>query len=521
VRRNRTRVGRSPRRVLDGYYVEDSPGYVTDAIWMATGNFHARDDVNGLNIGTYLPVAVPIGLFGKSEIALSLWPLLSSLLGVISIAGAATILFGRRFAFLAALLYATYPGDVFFSTVVMPDSIQAGWLTFSVFLVVLAYAGPLPRRYWRLAAGGLAMGACHLIRANDVILVVVGIGAVVLFSTVWKHEPAAAVARGCLVYLAGWILINALEGLAYWWARGDFFHRFHVVTRHYGSADSIQQWGLNVDARTIPFSIFPPLQWWTLGGWGQLNHEQAYHSLTFVLAVASIVTAGVVLISSKGRTSGRALAGFLFGVLWLCWPLLYHQLGSQSLTHFVAMHRLSRHLVVYAPGAVFATVAGLFLIKEAAPAWLSVVARRTLIAAALVILLIHLNLSWRGEQIAHDSFQRIKGTYARIRERLPAGVRTIAADPADLAVFDFWLNRLEAEHVKLVPFANYSSCDELQSGIVLTYSNPGWQGLSAPVIRETVNRLPCLLDPPDSWKLVYGGYPEKVFLLDAKSDALH
>jgi hypothetical protein len=44
-------------RVLywNGYYAEDAPGYVTDAIWMALGEYRARDDVNGLNVGTYLP----------------------------------------------------------------------------------------------------------------------------------------------------------------------------------------------------------------------------------------------------------------------------------------------------------------------------------------------------------------------------------------------------------------------------------------------------------------------------------
>jgi hypothetical protein len=86
----------------NGYYTEDSPGYVTDAISAALRDYHARDNVNGLNVGTYLPVAIPIALFGKSEIALSLWPLFCSLLGVVSLAGAATILFGRGFGLLAA-----------------------------------------------------------------------------------------------------------------------------------------------------------------------------------------------------------------------------------------------------------------------------------------------------------------------------------------------------------------------------------------------------------------------------------
>ena len=84
-------------RYWNGYYTEDSPGYVTDAIWAALGQYHARDNVNGLNVGTYLPVAIPLRLFGKSELALSLWPLFCSLLGVASLAGAAAILFGRRF----------------------------------------------------------------------------------------------------------------------------------------------------------------------------------------------------------------------------------------------------------------------------------------------------------------------------------------------------------------------------------------------------------------------------------------
>ena len=58
----------------NGYYTEDSPGYVTDAIFASLGQYHARDHVNGLNVGTYLPVAIPIALLGKSEIALSIWP---------------------------------------------------------------------------------------------------------------------------------------------------------------------------------------------------------------------------------------------------------------------------------------------------------------------------------------------------------------------------------------------------------------------------------------------------------------
>ncbi len=143
--------------------------------------------------------------------------------------------------------------------------------------------------------------------------------------------------------------------------------------------------------------------------------------------------------------------------------------------------------------------------------------RRTVAAiAAAAVLATQLCFSWRGEQVAYSAYHRIKDTYVRIREHLPPDVRTIVADPGDLCFLDFWLNPLGVERVKIMAFANYSRCDELPSGVVLTHSNPGWEGLSAPVIQETVGRLPCLIRPPAHWRMLYEGHPERVYLIDAE-----
>jgi hypothetical protein len=101
----------------------------------------------------------------------------------------------------------------------------------------------------------------------------------------------------------------------------------------------------------------------------------------------------------------------------------------------------------------------------------------------------------------------------RALDRLPIETRTIVADPGDLGFFDFWLNPLGVERVRLIALANYATCEDLDAGVVLTFSNPGWEGLNAPVIQETVARLPCLLTPPVNWRLLYDGYPEKVYLV--------
>lgn len=495
----------------NGYYVEDAPGYVTDAIWAALGDYHARDHVNGLNVGTYLPVALPIYLFGKSEVALGLWPMACSLLGLLSMTGVTYLLFGPRLGLVAALLYATHPGDVFFSSVVMPDAMQAGWLSCSMFLAVYAFVHEGERARKILLAAGVAMGVCHLIRANDVALLPIGMVAVAACARIWRGRDAWTSAGDCAVFLTGWATVQIAEGLAYLWAADDFLLRFHVVTRHYGTVASIAQAGLNVDPHTIPFSLVPPLLWWRDGTWGQLNQDQAYHALLFCWAALLLAAGGVLLPIERKRVSRRALAGIVIALVWFLWPLAYHQFGSQSLTHFVPMHRLSRHLVVYAPGAIFAIAAGAFYCGASVQRLNLRPARALVGASALGMLTIHLYFDWQGAGLAHAAFYRIKDTYSRIRLRLPAEVEAIVADPGDLCFFDFWMNPLGSERVRMRAFAGYSSCDDIQGGVVLTQSNPGWEGMAAPAIRDTVERLPCLTRPPAHWRLLYDGYPEKVF----------
>ena len=499
----------------NGYYTEDAPGYVTDAIWIVLGNYHARHYVNGLNVGTYLPVALPIWILGKREVALALWPLACSLVGLLSIAGSARVLFGRPYGVLAAFLYATHPGDVFFSTVVMPDALQAGWVSLSLLLAVAAYVRPESQRRGMLAGAGVAMGVCHLIRANGVLLLPVGMAAVLACSTVWAGRRRGAVAGDCAAYAAGWALVGAAEGVAYLLGAGDFLLRYHVVDRHYGTVESIARAGLNTDPGTIPLTLLAPAAWWLHGGWGALNQDQAYHGLLFCWAIALLAIGAVALAVPRARADRRALAGFAIAAAWLLWPLLYHQFGSQSLTRQVPMHRLSRHLVVYGPGAIFAIVAGCFLAGEAIRTSGSARVRQVALSMGVLALAVHSWFNWQGEQIAFGAFHRIKDTYVRIREHIPEGTRTIVADPGDLCFFDFWMNPLGSERVKMVPFAVYERCEQIREGIILTHSNPGWQG-GAPIILETLTRLPCLAQPPVNWQLVYRGHPERVYLVAAR-----
>jgi hypothetical protein len=239
--------------------------------------------------------------------------------------------------------------------------------------------------------------------------------------------------------------------------------------------------------------------------------------LLFWWALASLPV-GLAALYGARPLSRRGVAGFAIAALWFSWPLLYHQFGSQSLTAYVPIHRLSRHLVVYAPGAVFATVAGCYLVTAAMRGALPAV-RRSVAAGGCALLAVHLAFNGQGERIAHDAYQQIKGTYGRIRRHLPPHVATITADPGDLAFFDFWLNAPGRMDVRGIPFSSVSRCEEIAGGVVLTFSNPGWEGLSAEIIQRTVERLPCLVRPPSNWQLLSDGYPEKVYLVVGPPDA--
>jgi hypothetical protein len=494
---------------FNGYYTEDAPGYVTDATWLAVGNYHVRNHVNGLNVGTYLPVALPLAVFGKTEAALAIWPLACSLLGLLSLAGAARLFFGPAYGLLAAFLYATYPGDVFFSTVVMPDAVQAGWASLSFFLIVAGRRSPAHRRL--LIAAGAAMGVCHLARANAVLLLPAGLIATSICALA-SGGRARAAAVDAAMYLAGWASVLAAEAVVYGIFTGDVLWRLHVVQAHYGSPDSIARAGLNVDPRTIPFSVFAPVEWWLRGARGRLNQDQAYHGLLFCLAVALLAGGAIALGRQRSRRNHTTAAGLAVGAAWLLWPLVFHQYGSQSLTEYVPMHRLSRHLIVYAPGAMFAIAAGTCALAEAVRDTRRIRLTVAAWALALAALAGHLAYNWQGARLAFDAFHTIKETYVRIRLRLPADVGTISGDPGDLCFFDFWMNPLGSERVRMVAFAAYDRCDQIGTGVVLTQSNRGWQD-NAPVIAETVRRLPCLTEPPPAWRLLYDGFPEKVFVI--------
>ena len=480
-----------------GYYMEDAPGFVADAVSWASGSWEPRTNLPGLRIGTYIPAGIAISLLGKTELALSLWPLASSLAGTLALIGICSRLQIGRWSLLAAGLWAAYPGDVIFSTVLMPDAIQTGWFLVATWLALAGCTGR-----WRTAAllaSGAVFGFTYLVRENAVILAPVLVTAPLLLAR--DDGDLRSRLRKSGLILAGLAAIVASEAVYYGLANGTPGLRFTVSHAYYGGAEALNRHGLNADPWTIPGSLLPPLEWLRIGmPWGSLHPGQAYHAYAFVLGLLAWC-AGLLVFLRMGGSERRA---FLWMSIWAWWPVLYHQFGSQSLTSFVPIHRLPRQLILYAPAAITLvawTGAHLTRHRAAHPR----VAAIASIGLAMG-LLVHASGISQGLRLQSAMIGQTTTIYDRLIANLAGYRGRIYIDSAEVGLLDYFLNPLGVEPVvRAHDIFSAPSCAAFEGAIVVTHSNPGWSFSPAPVLLDSARqRLPCLEQPPPTWKQIQG-----------------
>jgi 4-amino-4-deoxy-L-arabinose transferase-like glycosyltransferase len=491
-----------------GDYFEDAPGFVADAANWAAGDWQARSHLPGLRVGTYLPAGVAIWLLGRTEFAISAWPLLSSLVGLLALIGISRRLLSREWTWLAAALWIAYPGDIIFSTVLMPDAIQTGWLLAAIFLVMCGSANPRIRT-GTFCAAGVAFGLCYLVRENAVLMLPALLAGAALLP--WPSPGSWALrARAVGALLAGLLIVVTGEALFYWYELGAPFHRFQVSHAYYGGVGAIPRNGLNADWWTIPESLLPPIAWLRSHGGIALNPNQAYHSFLFVLGVA----AWLVGCASWRRLSPDDRRRFLFLSCWMWVPVLYHQFGSQSVTAFVPMHRLPRQLVLYAPAAALIT-AWCASRVSAAVAPRSVAMKLAAVSVLVGALALHGRGVVEGLRLQLEIVRQTMSIHDRLITSLTGYAGRIFVDSAEAGALDYFLNPSSHDRRVLVSdLLAAPSCDALAGAVVVTNSNPGWAFDPPPeMIGRALERLPCLRTPPRHWQHVVTApwLPERIY----------
>jgi hypothetical protein len=498
-----------------GYYMEDAPGFAADAALWAAGEWQPRENLPGLRIGTYLPAGVAIWLVGKTEFALSAWSLLSSLVGLLSLVGISRLLLVRGWWLLGALLWIAYPGDIIFSTVLMPDAIQTGWLVAAVYLMMHASANP-GRRALVLFASGMTLGVCYLVRENAILLLpvlLVGVGALP-----WTPPDSAARRRWAAgTVLAGFLAVIVVEGAFYGYQLGAPLHRFAVSQSYYGGQDAIMRHGLTAYAWTIPEAMLPPVSWLRgSAGTFSLNPGQAYHAYLFVLAMALWLVACARWMPTPPDDRRRLI--FLSCWFWL--PVLYHQFGSQSLTSFVPMHRLPRQLMLYGPAAAVMIAWGA---SRTALAMAGLARPIRMAAAALLVagLSMHAAGVNEGLRIQLGIVSETTSIQDRVVSTLAGYSGRVFMDSADAGALHYFLNPLGGgRRVDVHDLMATPSCEALAGALVVLHSNRTWSFDPPPtLLAKALERLPCLRAPPPEWRpiSVAPWLPERIYLVPERS----
>jgi 4-amino-4-deoxy-L-arabinose transferase-like glycosyltransferase len=224
---------------FQGYSDSDPRSYAELADQAARGVAYqpAPGDWNtyALRVGTYLPAALMIRLFGLSEISIAAFPFLISILSCLLAYLFGRHLFGRPTGLMAMAILAIVPIDVQFASLLHSDAIAAFWANLALFIL------------WRLRESnrpgvgvpsallsGALFGLSWLSRESVVYLIPFVI--VLLLFTHYGEKKPLAIGERLILFAAvgtGALAVLGLETWYYYSRTGDLLYRLHTTENNF------------------------------------------------------------------------------------------------------------------------------------------------------------------------------------------------------------------------------------------------------------------------------------------------
>lgn len=466
---------------FNGLHWDDDPDYVCRAHQVLNGQQYIFRDNNGFRIGTYYPAALSYLLFGVSDISAGAYALTVSLLGVAAVFSLGKLLFGVRAGLVGALLLAVYPLDVELASRLMPDGLLAGFSLFSVYFLL---RGDLRNRasrssalqgWWCYALSGLLLGWCTLVNMSAVVIVLfVAVYLPLSLPLFWEKLRAAGLPRSlftiwlgrCAILAAGFAVVAILEGWAYCRVTGDFLFKYHNTLSHYAESH-----GFCTDPGLYPRIMFH------LGNDMRPRFQglaDSYYGFYYLVALVAVVL---------GLMRWSAHRGIV--ICWLLTVCCYLQWGSMSLTEYIPLHRLPRHLSLATPPMILSLA---FLLGASGNRRGKL---RRYAAAAVVVFLVASSLLFCRHR--HQSLQDAVVCQRRIHECLDSlqPARVYAA--CNTIAYQRFLDRFQDCGRRYVDFRRARHCQH-DNAVAIVGEFRNWKD----VVREV------LPDPgriPANWEL--------------------
>jgi hypothetical protein len=269
-----------------------------------------------LRYGLLLPLAGVYRVAGVSEWSTVALPLVASTVCVLLLMQIGRRLFDARVALLAGLIYATFPMQLRYATVLEPEPLAQCFALLGV--ICYLQSGPSARGAWPVAAG-MQFGAAYLAKETAVFVA----GAFLLhalFERRWQRAALLAIGVSSVV---------AAEHAYYLFVQGDILFRPHS-TQLFNLRDPENLRNLN--------------DRWVYRLFVQYPRSMLVPSRTFGLHSLVCLCGAAAALLLKPRRH------YLLLLLWAVIPWLYMNFGSWSLERYAIMPRADRYLdLVYPP----------------------------------------------------------------------------------------------------------------------------------------------------------------------------
>ena len=266
-----------------GTGINDDIAYIQNASALAQGYNPISTGFNqlGFRLGMVVPLSLIYKIFGLSDAAFSLYPLICSLITCVLIYLTALRLWGKGAAIFASLLWIAYPLQIVFDTQLSPSNQQATCVAAALFLYLYSTtdsaSSPIPRlnsaSKWRkpvlLILSGIFLGFGWWLNEIFVTAIIVVIPFFFIMRPKIKHLSWI---------IAGFIFIVLLELLIVKIATGSWLARFSCILKTEAAVVS------NKNYEYLPRTFFK------LSNINHVSDEGHFGIIWYLFIIASILT---------------------------------------------------------------------------------------------------------------------------------------------------------------------------------------------------------------------------------------
>ena len=300
-----------------GLIASDDLDYANHARQISQGTYGLQSYTSAVRYGVFIPVAAFYSLFGVHEWTTVAAPLIASSVAAMLLVLIAAQLGGWSVALIAGLLAATFPVDVRYASILVPEPFLQAILLTAALLFVIAdkrNSGSLG------ICAGISLGFAYLTK-EPAVFVLAAFIAYALWSRRWRLVCAVAI---------GFALVLAVETICYWLKSGDLFFRLHALAAH---NSDVNDKGLREANDHLVYRL-----------WQTYPRMMLMPNIDFGLHSVFVLGLSTVALLSRGLSKTTRLL-----LLWAAVPFAYLNFGTSSFSFYWALPAAPRYITVIYP----------------------------------------------------------------------------------------------------------------------------------------------------------------------------